>query len=147
MSSIPEQALAEAKRQKLDLTTQKWMVDPRTFKFDCLEPKPSMLQAFRAAHAAGRDWVQGMPVPVLTFHSNDRSFRIMDGMLRICSAKKAGMTQIPAIMANGNTYDALEHILVKGYYGEDFIEMLAMVNPFVQANLAMRDRNKAMGRR
>jgi hypothetical protein len=67
----------------------------------------------------------------------------MDGMMRICSAQQAQIPEIPALVASGETYDELEHILNQGYYGEDFIEMLAMVNPIISENLKLRDRNRS----
>lgn len=138
MPSIPELALAEARELGLDLSVQKMVVETSSFTFKCLEPRESMLQAFRRAHTGHRLWVNEMPVPVLTLNQRERKFRIMDGMLRICSAKRAGFKTFPALVANGETYDALEPILAKGYYGEDFIEMLAMVNPLIRENLAIR---------
>jgi hypothetical protein len=146
MSTIPEMALLKAKRLELDLGVSRRLVPTDVFHFDCLEPKSGMLRAFRQAKAAGHDWVEGMPIPVLTYQSSDRTFRIMDGMLRICSARKARIKEFPALVASGDTYDALEDILRNGYYGEDFIEMLAMVNPLVRENLEMRRRRFLSGK-
>lgn len=142
MASIPERALEEARRLGLDLSVNKWLVPTAVFTFQCLEPKAVMLEAFKVAHRDGFLWVRNMPIPVVTHHRANREFRIMDGMARICSAQKARYTEVPALVASGETYEALRHILDEGYYGEDFIEMLAMVNPLVRENLELRDRNK-----
>ena len=143
MASIPELALAKAMHLKLDLSVHRWMVPADSFHFQCLEPKPAMLDAFHRARAENLPWVEEMPLPVLVYHEGRHEFRIMDGMMRICSAQQAQIPEIPALVASGETYDELEHILNQGYYGEDFIEMLAMVNPIISENLKLRDRNRS----
>lgn len=142
MAAIPEMALAEAMRRNLDLSVKRWMVPTSVFSFQCLEPKRSMLEAFRDARTDGLPWVEGMPVPVLTYHPDRREYRIMDGMMRICSAQQMQIPEIPALVASGVTYDELEPILNQGYYGEDFVEMLSMVDPLVLENLKLRDQNR-----
>lgn len=145
MASIAEMALYEAKRLGLDLSVKSWMIPAAAFSFECIEPKRSMLEAFRDAKRDGLPWVEHMPVPVLTYHSRDDKYRIMDGMMRICSSQAVGIPEFPALVASGETYEALEPILDQGYYGEDFIEMLAMVNQQVRENLEKRDRNRLAG--
>lgn len=145
MASIAEMALNEAQRLGLDLNVKPWMVPTSAFSFNCIEPKRSMLEAFRDAKREGLPWVEHMPVPVLTYHPNVDKYRIMDGMLRICSAQAVDIPEFPALVASGDTYEALEPILDQGYYGDDFIEMLAMVNDQVRDNLNMRNRNKLAG--
>lgn len=146
MASISEMALKEARRLNLDLSIKEWMVPASAFSFECLEPTEAVFEAFRAAKAQGLPWVHTMPVPVLTYHSKDNKYRIMDGMMRICAAQAVGIKEIPAFVASGDTYDALKPILDHGYYGEDFVEMLAMVNTQVNENLDKRDRNRLAGK-
>ena len=104
-----------------------------------------MVEAFEDVRKKGAQWIPGMPIPVLVYYPRENDFRIMDGMMRICAAQKAGLRFIPAFIASGETYDVLEPILNRGYYGEDFVEMLSMVNPAVRNNLRLRDRNRLAG--
>jgi hypothetical protein len=147
MASVPEMALQEAERLGLDLTVKTWMVPVDAFSFECLEPKPGIQAIFHQARNAGMEWVPEMALPVLTYHPRERKFRIMDGMMRICAAQVAHFKEIPALVANGDTYDALQPILDHGYYGEDFIEMLSMVNEDVRENIERRERYRLSGSR
>lgn len=146
MPSISEIALERAKELGLDLDVRLELVPTYVFTFECLEPKPEVLQAFRDAQVLGLSWVDGMPAPVVTWHKKSSAFRIMDGMMRICAAKEAGIREIPAFVSSGETYEALEPILKQGYYGEDFVELLALVNPEIRRNLESRDENRMAGR-
>jgi hypothetical protein len=146
MPSVPERALAEAERLGLDLGVRKDLVPTNVFTFQCLEPKETLVEAFREAKRSHTFWVFGMPLPILTYHPGYREYRIMDGMMRICAAKTAGLDKFAAYVASGETYDALSSILDEGYYGEDFVEMLAMVNDEIRQNLEDRDKNRLAGR-
>lgn len=145
MPSIPEMALAEAEKLGLDLRVLSEMVPTEPFVFHCLTPKESMLEVFKDAFRERKAWVEGMPVPVLVYYPEKNEFGIMDGMQRICAAQKAGLEEIPALIASGETYDILRPILENGYYGEDFVEMLAMANENIRRNLSLRDRNRMAG--
>lgn len=145
MASIPEIAYEEARKLGLDLRVLPGMVPTDAFAFECLEPKKDMLQAFRDARRDRENWVPGMPVPVLVYYPERNEWRIMDGMMRICSAQRAGIPSFPALIASGEAYDALEPILDQGYYGEDFIEMLAMTSEDIRDNLRKRDRKRLEG--
>lgn len=138
-------ALEEARRLDLDLSIKSWMVPTSSFTFECLKPSPSTIKAFEMALEDGLSWLQEMPFPVLTYHKKENKYRIMDGMMRICAAQKAGMHEIPALIASGATFDALQAILEQGYYGEDFMEMLALADEPVRENLQKRDRNRLAG--
>lgn len=146
MASIPEMAFIEAERLGLDLSVQHLTVPAGAFSFGCLDPKADVLAALATALEDELPWVIGMPLPVLTYHPDTKEYRIMDGMMRICAAQMVGMKVFPALVANGDTYDALESILDNGYYGEDFVEMLAMTNEDVRKNLESRDGNRLAGR-
>lgn len=146
MREISELALAEAKELGLDLDVHMETVPVHVFKFTCLAPKPEVLRAFLEAKALGLPWVEGMPMPVVTWHPKKSAFRIMDGMMRISAAQEAGIREIPVFVASGDTYEELEEILEQGYYGEDFVEMLAMVNPEIRRNTESRDENRMAGR-
>lgn len=138
-------AYEEARKLGLDLRVIPGMVPTTPFVFECLKPKESMATAFHDAKRNLHKWVKGMPIPILVYYPERNEFRIMDGMMRICSAKEAGFDSFPALLASGETYDALEPILDQGYYGEDFIEMLMMVSESVRENQRMRDRNRLEG--
>lgn len=145
MPSIPERGLAEARRLGLDLDVHLWMVPTSLFAFKGLVPPPSMVEAFKKAKREGLDWVPGMPKPVLVFHPKPEEYQIMDGIRRIASAKKAKFKEFPAFVSRGYVYDALEPIFQDGYYGEDYIEMLAMVNEEIRKNLDLTNKTKLAG--
>lgn len=144
--SVPERALAKAQRDGLILETPLREIPTSVFSFHCLEPKPESLNLFREALEQGLAWVEGVPLPIVTYNDSRNEWRIMDGMLRICTAQAAGYTEIPAFVASGETYEALADILDDGYYGEDFVEMLSMVNPEIARNMESRDQNRMAGR-
>jgi hypothetical protein len=146
MSSIPEQALSYASLYKLDLDVHKEMIPLEPFVFNCLTPRKEIVASFKKAKRAKLPWPDGMPVPVVTFNRKRHEWAIMDGMTRICAAKMTGFNQIPALVASGETHDELHHILQYGYYGEDFVEMLAAVNPLVLNNLQNRDDMRLAGK-
>lgn len=146
MSTVAERALKEAKKKRLDLEVHLDLVPTSIFALKKVEPRLSVYQAMRDAASRGESWVQGMPYPVLTWHKTSGKYRIMDGMMRLVAAQMAGIPVIPALIASGETYDALEPILRNGYYGEDFIEMLAMVSPDIRKNLDLRDENRLSGK-
>jgi hypothetical protein len=145
MASIPEMAYEEARKLGLDLRVIPGMVPTAPFVFECLKAKDSMATAFHDAKRKYHKWVKGMPIPILVYYPERDEFRIMDGMMRICAAQAAGFDVFPALVASGETYDALEPILDQGYYGEDFIEMLMMASPSVRENQKIRDRNRLEG--
>jgi len=145
MESVPKRALKAAKERGLDLRVDPMTISTAPYKFRCLKPKASVLEAFEKARERGQEWVPGMPVPVVTYHSKRNEWEIMDGMMRICAAIMAGYEVIPALVAKGETYDALDDILREGYYGEDFVEMLSMVNPDVARNCRLTDDLKLSG--
>lgn len=146
MPSVPELALAKAEELGLDLHVSRITVPTRIFTFKCIEPKGAVVRAFKEAADKGHSWVEGMPVPVLTYHSGLKEYRIMDGMMRICAAQIAGIRDIPALVASGELYEILEPILDEGYYGEDFVDMLAMVNEEIRNNRESRDSNRLSGK-
>lgn len=143
MASIAELALWYARDNDLDLSIKEMRVPTNAFFFKRLVPPKSLVRELRGAKKGGLPWVSGMPLPVLTLAR--REFRIMDGMKRIAAAKEAGYLEIPALVASGDTYEKLSPILANGYYGEDFIEMLATVDDLVRQNLELRDRNRLSG--
>lgn len=145
MPSIPERGLAEAKRLGLDLGVQLWNVPTKPFVFKGLVPPESMVEAFKRAKREGLPWVPGMPKPVLIYHPKEDQYEIMDGIRRIASAKKAKFKEVPAFVARGYVYDALEPLFQDGYYGEDYIEMLAMANPEIRENLELTNKTKLAG--
>lgn len=144
--SVPQRALAKAQRDGLLLDAPLREIPTSVFSFHCLEPKPENLNLFREVLLEGLPWVDGIPFPVVTYNVSRNEWRIMDGMLRICTAQAAGFTEIPAFVASGETYEALAEILDEGYYGEDFVEMLSMVNPGVAKNMEARDQNRMAGK-
>lgn len=145
MPSIPEQGLAQAQKLGLDLGVVTKMVPTKPFFFENLIPKKSMVEGFKRAIQKGLPWIEGMPIPVLVYYPDRDEYRVMDGIMRIGSAKEAGMKEFPALVASGETYDALEPIMINGYYGEDYVEMLSMVDEKVRGNLETRDRNMLSG--
>lgn len=145
MPSIPERGLTEARRLGLDLDVQLWMVPTELFAFKGLTPPAAMVEAFKKAKREGLEWVPGMPKPVLVFHPKPEEYQIMDGIRRIASAKKAKFKDFPAFVGRGSVYDALEAIFQDGYYGEDYIEMLAMANEEIRKNLELTNKTKLAG--
>lgn len=121
------------------------MVPATAFTFRLLEPPEATLKVFREAARKGSSWPSGIPLPILTYHADDRMFGIMDGMMRIRSAQLAGIPQFRTLVASGETYDELMPILDQGYYGEDFVEMLCLVNPEVRKNQQSCNRNRLAG--
>ena len=145
MPSIAELAIEEARDKHLDLSTRKMMVPVNAFKFHLLEPSKSVMAAFHQAKVQGLSWPKGVPLPVLTYHPADRTFGVMDGMMRIRAAQLMKMPQFPALVASGDTYDALQPILSRGYHGDDFVEMLCLVSPEVRKNQESCNRNRLAG--
>jgi hypothetical protein len=143
---IPQKALQKALSSKLDLEVRQEIVQTGPFAFRCLIPLPRVQEVFKYAYHDNLAWPSRMPIPIVTYHRGRDEWRIMDGMMRICAAKDAGFTQIPALVASGETFEALEEILKLGYYGEDFVEMLAMVSPLVLENIEQRDESRMSGR-
>jgi hypothetical protein len=143
MDSVAEVAYREAKKLGLDLSVTVGPIPVDAFMFRYMRPRSSTLQALKKAKREGLEWAQDMPIPVVTLHG--KTFEIMDGMMRIRAAQEAGFKEIPAIIASGDTYDALRHILKRGYYGEDFVEMMAMESPVVRKNLEHRNKNRMAG--
>lgn len=146
MESIPKMALKAARKRGLDLSVELQKIPTSPFRFRCLKPKHSTLEVFQKAREAGEEWVPGMPLAIVTYHTKRKEYEIMDGMMRICAAIMAGYDFIPAIVAKGETHDALYDILLEGYYGQDFVEMLAMANPSVDDNLRMGDAMRLAGK-
>jgi len=146
MESIPELALKYARTHRLDLTVRHTVIPTAPFVFKCLHPRASILEAFNRAKRGGQLWPLGMPIPVVTYDGTDDEWQIMDGMQRICAAQIEGFDEIPALVASGETHAALWHILKDGYFGEDFVEMLAMVDPLVRENQAMGDDLRLAGK-
>lgn len=147
MPSLPEQALQYARSHRLDLGIRHTTIPTAPFVFKCLEPKESMVEAFKKAVRVRQLWPLGMPIPVVTYDQDRDEWRIMDGMSRICSAQLAGIEEIPAFVANGATHDELYRVILKdGYFGEDFVEMLALIHPEVRANLTLRDDMRLAGK-
>lgn len=147
MASIPERALEYAKSHRLDLGVRHTVVPTAPFVFKCLQPRESLVETFRKAVRARQLWPLGMPIPVVTYHRSRDEWQIMDGMARICAAQTAGLEEIPALVASGETHDELyDAVLKEGYFGEDFVEMLAMVDPLVRENLALRDDMRLAGK-
>ena len=147
MESVPERALKYAKAHNLDLTVQHTVVPTAPFVFKCLQPRASILGAFSRAKRGGQLWPLGMPIPVVTYNRTEDEWQIMDGMQRICAAQIEGFGEIPALVASGETHDALwEPVLKEGYFGEDFVEMLSMVDPLVRENQAMGDDLRLAGK-
>jgi len=143
---IPQRALQKALSEKLDLRVYQEMIPTGPFEFKCLVPPEKTMRAFARAIDDDRPWPPGMPLAIVTYHKGKDEWKIMDGMMRICAAKDAGFEEIPALVASGETVDALESVLKDGYYGEDFVEMLAMVSPVVLANIELRDQNRMSGK-
>lgn len=146
MATIAQMALDEAHRLGLNLSVEIRAIPTDPFRFRCLKPKWEVLAAFQEAAKLKQEWVPGMPFPVVTFNRGREEYEIMDGMMRICAAVIAGFDRIPAYVASGETYDALEPILRNGYYGEDFVEMLALAHPDVARNLRLRDDMRLAGK-
>lgn len=147
MASIPERALEYARAHNLDLGVRHTVVPTAPFVFKCLQPRESILASFRKAMRARQLWPLGMPIPVVTYHRGRDEWQIMDGMQRICSAQMEGFEGIPAFVASGETHEELyDAVLKEGYFGEDFVEMLAMVDPLVRENLALRDDMRLAGK-
>jgi hypothetical protein len=140
-NEIVDLALAKAKAENLDLSAKKAFVPINAFVFHLLQPSNSVTQAFKGQLL----WPDALPIPILTYHQKDKSFGIMDGMLRIRGAQLARLSTIPAYIASGETYDALESILDRGYYGEDFVELLCLVNAEVRKNQEGVNRNRLAG--
>lgn len=143
---IPQKALQKAMALKLDLEVREASVSTKPFEFKCIIPPSRVMNAFLIAKEHGLAWPDRMPLPIVTYHEGKNEWRIMDGMMRICAAKDSGLEKIPALVASGETFDALADILKNGYYGEDFAEMLAMVSPEVLANLELRDETQMSGK-
>lgn len=130
----------------MDLEVSQEIISTKPFEFKCLIPPDRVMRAFDQALAAGHPWPPGMPLSVVTYNAAKDEWKIMDGMMRICAAKDAGFQEIAALVASGETFDALESILRNGYYGEDFVEMLAMVSPTILENLELRDQSRMSGK-
>lgn len=144
---IPEEALKYALHQHLDLSVHYTAIPTAPFVFKCLSPRKAILDAFKKAKRAGQLWPHSMPVPVVTYHKGHHEWEIMDGMNRICAAQIEGFEEIPAYVASGETHEELyAYILKDGYFGEDFIEMLALINPEIRDNLHRRDDMRLAGK-
>lgn len=147
MPSIAEAALQHALDRGLDLSVHYTAIPTAPFVFRCLSPRQGILQAFQRAKRQGDLWPPGMPVPVVTYSPRHKEWQIMDGMNRICAAQMEGFEEIPAFVASGDTHDELHRLILhKGYFGEDFIEMLALVSPEIRENLHRRDDLRLSGK-
>jgi len=147
MEPVPEEALRYAQDHHLDLAVHYTSIPTAPFVFKCLTPRKGILDAFAKARRAGQLWPHGMPVPVVTYHQGRHEWEIMDGMNRICAAQMEGFEEIPAFVASGETHDELYRVILKnGYFGEDFIEMLALVSPEIRENLQRRDDLRLSGK-
>lgn len=147
MRSIPEEALRYAQENGLDLSVHYTSIPTAPFVFKCLTPRQAIWNAFKKAKLNGDLWPNGMPVPVVTYNERAHEWQIMDGMNRICAAQIEGFEEIPALVASGETHDILyQHILKDGYSGEDFIEMLAIVDPQIRDNMRRRDDLRLSGK-
>lgn len=135
----------EAQRLGLDLSVHLWMVPTKAFTFKGLVPPETTVEAFKRAKREGLDWVPGMPKPVLIYYPKEDEYRVMDGIRRIASAKKAKFKEFPAFVSRGHVYDFLEPIFQEGYYGEDYVEMLSMVNEEIRDNLELTNKTKLAG--
>lgn len=147
MPSLPEQALKYALDHSLNLTVYLAEIPTSPFIFKCLTPRPALLADFNKAMRAHQPWPSGMPLPVVTYRDDQHEWEIMDGMNRICAAKMEGFREVPALVASGETHDKLYRAILKnGYFGEDFVEMLAMVSPEVLTNLKLRNKTQMSGK-
>lgn len=138
-------ALRAARERGLDLSVSLGTIPTKPFSFKCLKPRIGVLDALTKAREDGLEWAPGMPLPIVTYHEGRDEWEIMDGMMRICAAIMAGYDTIPAYVARGETHDALWDILKEGYYGHDFVEMLALENPDLDRNQKMGDDLKLSG--
>jgi len=147
MPSIPERALRYAQDRHLDLSIHHTTIPTAPFVFKCLTPRKGILDAFIRAKRLGELWPNGMPIPVVTYSPGRHEWQIMDGMNRICAAQMEGFEEIPAFVASGDTHNELYRAVLKdGYFGEDFIEMLALVSPEIRENLQRRDDLRLSGK-
>jgi len=147
MEPVPAEALRYAQEHHLDLTIHHASIPTAPFVFKCLAPRKGILDAFAKARQKGQLWPHGMPIPVVTYHKGRHEWQIMDGMNRICAAQMEGFQEIPAYVASGETHEILyEHILKDGYFGEDFVEVLAAVSPMIRSNLRRRDDMRLAGK-